>query len=328
MATEITPVDVFEAARRIAPYIRRTPLERCWALEDECGGAEIYLKLENQQRTRSFKVRGALNRMLSLTPAERTRGVVAASSGNHGQGVAWAAALTGVKATVVVPEVTPRVKIQATERWGAEVLCRGADFDRAEEAAWELQREQGATFVHPCTDPAVLAGQGTVGLEILAELPEVGTLVVPVGGGGLIGGVGVVVKAIQPKVKVIGVQAAASPALYEAFRAGRVVPGPVGETLAEGLAGNAYEETFGLLRKVVDELVLVSESEIARAMAWLMLQGGQVVEGSGAVGVAALLSGKLALGKGPVVFVLSGGNADPAVLQWVIGQKGKTGAAE
>lgn len=327
MTKEIRPADVFAAARRIGPYVRRTPLERCWALEEECGRPEVYLKLENQQRTRSFKLRGALNRVLALSPAERKRGIVAASSGNHGQGVALAAALTGVKATVVVPEVTPRVKIRAAERWGAEVIRRGSNFDLAEEAAWELRCERDATFVHPCTDPEVMAGQGTVGLEIMEELPEAGTVVVPVGGGGLIGGIGVLLKAVRPEAKLVGVQAAASPAVYEAFKAGRVVPCPVGETLAEGLAGNAYEETFPLLQRVVDELVLVSEAEIGRAMAWLVLKAGQVVEGSGAVGVAALLAGKLSLGAGPVVFVLSGGNVDAATLQRIVAQEGRAGAA-
>lgn len=320
--------DVFGAARRIESYIRRTPLERCFVLEEEVGCGPVYLKLENQQRTRSFKLRGALNRVLALSKEERRRGIVTASSGNHGQGVAMAAALAGVKATVVVPEVTPAVKIREARRFGAEVIRWGADFDAAEEKAWSLVRELGGTFVHPCIDPEVMAGQGTVGLEVLNELPDVATLVVPVGGGGLIGGIGVLVKAVRPDVRIVGVQAEASPALYESLRAGRLVRCPVGETLAEGLAGNAYEKTFPLLCKVVDEMVLVSEAEIARAMAWLVLKAGQVVEGSGAVGVAALLFGKVSLAAGPTVCVLSGGNVDAATLRRVVAEEGAAVAAE
>lgn len=319
LTTKLDSVAVLAAARRIAPYIRVTPLERAYALEEEGACCEVYFKLENQQRTRSFKLRGALNRILSLSEAERARGIIAASSGNHGQGVALGARLAGVRATVVVPEVTPEVKIAAARRWGAEVICTGRDFDEAEEAAWKLQAEQGATFVHPCTDSEVIAGQGTVGLEILTELPEVATLVVPVGGGGLIGGIGVIAKALKPQVKLVGVQAEASPALYESFRAGKVVTCPVGATLAEGLAGQAYAETFPLLRQLVDDIVLVSEEEIARAVAWLLFNAGQVVEGSGAVGVAAFLAGKVELGAGPAVFVLSGGNVDAAVLRRIAG---------
>lgn len=322
MALELGAGEVFAAARRIEPYIRRTPLERCFALEDEVGCGPIYFKLENQQRTRSFKIRGALNRVLSLSEEERRRGIVTASSGNHGQGVAVAASLAGVKATVVVPEVTPAVKIREARRWGAEVVKAGADFDAAEKKAWELVRELGGTFVHPCIDPGVMAGQGTVGLEVVEELPVVATVIVPVGGGGLAGGIGMLIKAVCPKVKIVGVQAASSPALYESFRAGRIVYCPVGETLAEGLAGNAYEETFPLIRRVVDEMVVVSEEEIARAMAWLALKAGQVVEGAGAVGVAALLCGKLSLEKGPSVFILSGGNVDAATLRRIVVQEG------
>lgn len=328
MTSELTVGDVFAAARRVEPYIRRTPLERCFTLEDEAGCGPIYFKLENQQRTRSFKIRGALNRVLALSEEERRRGIVTASSGNHGQGVAVAAALAGVKATVVVPEVTPTVKIREARRWGAEVVKWGADFDAAEEKAWELVGELGGTFIHPCIDPGVVAGQGTVGLEVVEELPEVETVVVPVGGGGLAGGIGMLIKAVRPEVKVIGVQAASSPALYESLRAGRVVHCPVGETLAEGLAGNAYEETFPLIRRVVDEMVLVSEAEIARAMAWLVLKAGQVVEGAGAVGVAALLGGKLCLGSGPSVFILSGGNVDAGALRRIVAEEGAAVSAE
>lgn len=328
MSSQLKVGDVFAAARRIEPYIRRTPLERSFALEEEVGCGPIYFKLENQQRTRSFKIRGALNRVLAIGEEERRRGIVTASSGNHGQGVALAAALVGVKATVVVPEVTPAVKIQEARRWGAEVVKWGANFDAAEEKAWELVRELGGTFIHPCIDPGVMAGQGTVGLEVLSELPDVATVVVPVGGGGLAGGIGVLIKAVRPEVKVIGVQAASSPGLYESFRAGRIVLCPVEETLAEGLAGNAYEETLPLIRQVVDEMVLVSEAEIARAMAWLVLKAGQVVEGAGAVGVAALLFGKLSLESGPSVFILSGGNVDAATLWRIVAEEGAAVAAK
>ncbi|HEX5504502.1 MAG TPA: threonine/serine dehydratase [Thermomicrobiales bacterium] len=315
----VTLRDVFLAMARIAPHVRRTPLERSAALSAECG-REVYLKLECLQRTGSFKLRGALNRLLTLPEGARERGIVTCSAGNHGLGVAEAARLTGVAATVVVSAHASPAKVAGLRRTGVELIEHGADYDAAEAYAHELAARRGLTFVSPYNDPAVIAGAGTVALEILLELPEAGLLVVPVGGGGLASGVGLVAKAIDPAVRVVGAQPAASPAMHAALAAGRLVPVAEAPTLADGLAGNVEPGsiTFPLIQQHLDDLVLVDEAAIAAAMRAFLDRHHLVVEGAGAVGMAALQRGLLPPTDGPTVLIVSGGNVATSVLAGVL----------
>ena len=318
MTDTVTLHDVFLAARRIAPHARRTPLERSAPLSDELG-CDVYLKLECWQRTGSFKLRGALNRLLTLPDEARRRGLLTCSAGNHGLGVAEAARLLGLAATVVVPETASPAKVaglRRAARGGVELLLLGADYDEAEARARELATARGLTFVSPYNDPAVVAGAGTVALEVLLDLPEATTIVVPVGGGGLAAGVALAAKAIHPALRVVGAQPEASPAMHAALATGRLVPIADGPTLADGLAGNveAGSLTFPLLQRHLDELVLVGEEAIAAAMLAYLDRHHLVVEGAGAVGLAALQTGRIAAPRGPVVLIVSGGNVASGVL--------------
>jgi threonine dehydratase len=310
--TEVTLDDVRAAAARIAPSIVRTPLERSAALSETCG-VEVWLKFECFQLTGSFKVRGALNALHGLGTPEA---VVTASAGNHGLGVARAAALLGVKATVVVPETASLVKVDALRRSGAELVQVGDTYDDAESAAIALASERKLPFISAYNDPAVVAGGGTIALEIFEDLPDVRWLIVPVGGGGLISGIGVAAHGLNPAVSVGGVQSEASPALHAALRHGQLVPVKVLPSLADGLAGNVESGsiTFDLLKQHAQQVELVSEEAIAEAMHWLLLNERVVVEGSAAVGVAALLERKLTP-DGPVAVVLTGRNVARTVLQ-------------
>ena len=318
MNDRVTLHDVFLAAGRVAPHIRRTPLERSAPLSDELG-PDVYLKLECWQRTGSFKLRGALNALLTLPDEERRRGILTCSAGNHGLGVAEAARLIGVAATVVVPENASPAKLaglRRTGQGGVELLQLGAGYDEAEARARELAAERGLTFVSPYNDPAVVAGAGTVTLEVLLDLPEAATIVVPVGGGGLAAGVALTAKAINPALRVVGAQPEASPAMHAALAAGRLVLIDDGPTLADGLAGNveAGSLTFPLLQRHLDDLVLVGEEAIAAAMLAYLDRHHLVVEGAGAVGLAALQTGRIAAPPGPVVLIVSGGNVATGVL--------------
>jgi threonine dehydratase len=306
---------VLLAAKRIGPYIRRTALERSAALSAELG-VEVWLKLECQQRTGSFKLRGALNRLLTLPPDVRERGVLTCSAGNHGLGVAEAARVTGIAATVVVPENASPAKVAALRRFGVELIITGADYDAAEAQAPALAAARGLAFVSPYDDPAVIAGAGTVMLEIAQELPEVGTVLVPVGGGGLAAGTGVVARAVNPALRVLGVQSEASPAMSAALVAGRLTPVATQRTLADGLAGNVAPGaiTFPLVRDYLDGVVTVAEEAIAAAMRAFIDQHHLIVEGSGAVGLAALQAGRLHDLPEPVVLIVSGGNVATEVI--------------
>jgi threonine dehydratase len=310
--TEIGLDDVRAAAARIEPFIVRTPLERSAELSDLCG-IDVWLKFECFQRTGSFKLRGALN-ALQLLPAPTT--VVTASAGNHGLGVARAAAILGVGATVVVPETASQTKVDALRRSGAELIQVGETYDEAEAAALRLAHTRGQPFISPYNDQAVIAGGGTVALEVFEDLPDVRELIVPTGGGGLISGIGVAAHGLDPDVSVFGVQSEASPALHAALAAGRLVPVAVRPSLADGLAGNieAGSITFDLLQRHVTRVELVSEQAIASAMHWLLVHERVVVEGSGAAGVAALLERTL-VPRGPIAVILTGRNVARAVLQ-------------
>ena len=273
-------------------------------------GAPVYLKLENLQKTGSFKLRGAYNKIHSLDEVEKKRGVIAASAGNHAQGVAYAASHAGIRSVIVMPETAPLSKVSATKGYGAEVVLAGTSYDEAFARAQELEQEQGLTFVHAFNDDQVMAGQGTIGLEILCELPELSTVVVPIGGGGLIAGVATAIKAIAPRVRVVGVQAAGADAMAQSKQAGFLTSTAIVSTIADGIAVKSPgDRTFEVIQQVVDEIVTIDDEAIAAAILMLLERGKLMVEGAGAVGLAALLNGKVAA-TGPVACIISGGNID------------------
>ena len=299
--------EIYEARRRIMGVARRTPLDRSLWLT-ELAGHDVYMKLEAWQRTRSFKMRGAYNAISSLDPEHRARGLVTASAGNHGQAVALAAREVGARATIYVPKNAPETKKRRIQAFGAALNTDCASYDEAEVAAREFAERSGATFVHAFSDRAVVAGQGTVGVEILEDMPHVRNVIVPVGGGGLIGGIGIAIKSANPSIRVIGVQSTATTAMHEAFRAGKLVNSSLKPTLADGLAGQVDEISFTRARAVVDEMVLVEEDTIPAAIR-AMYRDGVIGEGGAAVSVAAIAEGVVKV-DGPTVVVITGGNID------------------
>jgi threonine dehydratase len=313
----MTLIPTFEgialAQARVQPYIVRTPLVQASGLPS------VYLKLENLQRTRSFKVRGALNKLLTLSREERAHGIVAVSAGNHAQGVGYGAQMLGLDALVVMPEDTPEIKVKATRAYGVEVLLEGESYDEAEARGLALARERGRAYVSPYNDAAIIAGQGTIALEILADLPDVTQVLVPVGGGGLAAGIGLALRALKPDVRLIGINSRATPAMYNELKGTQLPQRP---TLAEGMAGGieAGSITIPLARQLLDDIVLVEEADLAAAMVWTLREHGWaegVVEGSAAAGLAALLSG-VVRAEGPTVAVVSGGNVDFERLKQVL----------
>lgn len=316
MTTIITLRDLYRARQTIAPFVRRTPLVRSQELSRRTGKA-IYLKLENQQETGSFKLRGAANCLCQLPAAARVRGVVTVSTGNHGRGVAYMAQQLGIRAVICVPQLVLPHKIAAMRALGAEVVVHGAIQDEAEAYAQQLETAEGLTLISAFDDPAIIAGQGTIGLEILEELPQVATVVVPLSGGGLLGGIGVALKAADPAIRTVGVSQERGPAMQLSLQAGHPVPVIEEPSLADSLLGSIGLEnryTFDLIRQVVDEVVLVDETAIGQAMVYALQQERQVVEGGGSVGIAALLAQKIADLPDPVVVVVSGGNVELAKL--------------
>ena len=312
MVLSPTVTDVLLARRFLQGRVRRTPLEKSFPLSDRTG-AEVLIKWENQQLTGSFKLRGALNRVCALTAEERDRGVVTASSGNHAQGVATAAALLSVRAVIFVPGGCPETKRQAIRYRGGDwvdLRVVGSVYDEAEAAAKDFAQAEGSTYVSAYEDLLVASGQGTLGLEMLEDEPELDDLVVPISGGGLISGVTAAACALRPGIRIYGVHAATNPSWEEAWRRGRVVPVEEGATLADALSGAASQPLFEFLRPRLAGLVAVTEEEIGRAMAWLHRHHHQVVEGGGAVGVAALLAERLDVAGRRVGVVVSGGNVD------------------
>ncbi len=314
--------DIRAARERIGGSIRLTPCPYSENLSREAGCA-LYLKLETLNVTGSFKERGALNRILLLTEQERARGVITASAGNHAQGVAYHAARRGIRAEICMPVFTPLVKVSATRAWGAEVILFGNNFDEALEEARRRERAEGLVFVHSFDDDAVIAGQGSIGLELLEQIPDLEAVVVPVGGGGLIGGIACAVKESRPGVRVVGVQTAALPSMQAALTAHHPVMLPSVPTIADGIAvRQAGRRTFELVEKYVDELVTVDDEEIAMAILRLLETQKLLAEGAGAAGVAALLTRKLQLqgqlqGK-TVAVVIGGGNIDVTLLSRII----------
>jgi threonine dehydratase len=317
MSSELVTLADVEAARDLlAGVIRRTPLEPCRPLTAKLG--DTWLKCENVQRAGSFKVRGAYVRIAGLSDDERKRGVVAASAGNHAQGVALAAGLLGAQSTVFMPIGAPLPKVAATKGYGAKVRFSGSTVDEALEAAHAFAEETGAILIHPFDHHDVIAGQGTLGLEILEQLPEVRTVVAGIGGGGLASGIAVAIKAVRPDVRVIGVQAAGAASFPRSLELGKPVRLDKLSTIADGIAvGRPGDLTFAHVGKLVDEVVTVTDEDISRALLMLLERGKMVVEPAGAVAVAALLAGKAEV-ETPVVAVVSGGNIDPMLMARVI----------
>lgn len=315
-AADMTMRDVYLARQRIAPLVRTTPLIRSPILSERVGSA-VYLKPECLQETGSFKIRGAANNMVSLTTKEKARGVVTVSTGNHGGAVSYVGGQLGIKAVICVPEGVPSNKLEAIKGLGAEVVVGGQTYDQAEEEAPRLAEERGLSMISAYDDPFIIAGQGTIGLELLEDLPEVDTVLVPVGGGGLISGIALAMKSASSDTRVIAVSMDRAPVMYHSLKAGKPITMPQEETIADALVGgigmnNRY--TFRLMQQYVDDFVLVSDDEIATAMAFALEKHHLVVEGGGAVGLAALLEGKVKdIGRN-VAIVLSGSNVDLPVL--------------
>jgi threonine dehydratase len=303
--------DIREARERVSGVARHTPLERSRSFS-EMSGADLHLKLENFQRTGAFKIRGAMNRVQTLSDAEREAGVVTASAGNHAQGVALAASRAGVDATVVMPKFAPVSKVKATRGYGASVRLEGVDYDEAQAYAHRLEREEGRTYVHAFDDPVVMAGQGTLGLEIVDDCPELDTVVVPIGGGGLISGVAVAIKERLPDARVVGVQAEGAASAAKSLEAGEVVEIDGVDTIADGIATRAVgDRTLEVMAEYVDEVVTVDDREIALALTLLLERAKTLVEGAGAVALAAVLSDAFEYDDGEtVVAALCGGNID------------------
>ncbi|MBI5285857.1 MAG: threonine ammonia-lyase [Chloroflexi bacterium] len=314
----VTIDDIRAAAARFDASVRRTPLLPSNTLSAMLG-CDLRLKAENLQHTGSFKVRGAANRIAALTDAERARGVIAASAGNHAQGVAVAARAHGTRATIVMPRTAPLAKVEATRDYGAEVMLHGDSFEDARAESERLAASRSLVIIPAFNDPLIVAGQGTVGLEIVDAMPDVDTVVVPVGGGGLAAGIGVAVRSLAPRARVIGVQVEAAQGVRRSIKAGRRVTAPPSPTIAEGIAvAGPGDVTFPLLQRCLDDVVVVDEDEVAQAMVLLIERSKLVVEGAGAVGVAALLSHRIDAAGKRVVAVLSGGNVDINMLARVV----------
>ncbi len=310
--------DVLAARDRVAETARETPLERSRTFSERTG-ADVRLKMEHLQRTGAFKIRGATNKIALLGEEERKAGVVAASAGNHAQGVALAATKAGVDSTIVMPEHAPISKINATRSYGAEVMLHGIDYAAAAERAHEIEREENRTYVHAFDDPAVMAGQGTIGLEIAEQCPDVETVVVPIGGGGLIAGIATAITALTD-ARVIGVQAEGAASAAQSLQKGEIVERDSVDTIADGIATRRIgEQTFEVIRERVDEVVTVTDAEIANALTSLLERSKTLVEGAGAVALAAVITERFEYDGGEtIVPALCGGNIDLNVLTTVI----------
>ena len=307
--SDLRPTDVLAAARRIDGVVRRTPLVHSVPLSEIAGG-DVYLKLENEQITGSFKLRGATNAIASLPADVRARGVVASSAGNHGLGIAYAARHFGIPATVFVPRSAPEVKRDGIAALGATLDATQPNYDAAEEAAIAFVAERGLAFIKPDFGATLLAGQGTVALEILSELPDLASLVVNIGGGGLLGGCASLVRPLVPNARIIGAQSELTAAMALSLAAGRVVSIDDVPTLADGLAGQITENGLEIGRHALDEMVTVDEGDIGDAIGWLWHQHGARVEGAGAAGTAAVLHRAIASLPTPAAIIVSGGNID------------------
>lgn len=308
----VTLQDIQAAAERIRPYVKRTPILRAEKLDDLLG-CEVYLKPESLQITGSFKIRGATNKVLSLTDAQRAQGIIASSSGNHAQGVSYIARELGVKATVVMPENAPRTKVEGCRALGTEVVLFGNDSIQRYQKLYEIRDQHGYTMVHSYDDPLLIAGQGTTGYEIAQDLPEVDTVVVPLGGGGLLAGLATAVKGMLPGTRVIGAEPSAIPRFSESIARGERVAVPMRDTVADGLMITVTgDNTYPLIRAHVDDVLPVDDAFIRQALKALVFGGKLLVEPSAAIGVAAALTRQIPFKPGEkVCFLISGGNIDP-----------------
>jgi len=314
----LTLNDVFEARKRMEQTIHKTPLDYSSTFT-KISGNEVFMKLENLQKTGSFKVRGSYNKIMSLSQEERKRGVIAASAGNHAQGVAYSSSMIGIPCTIVMPKNAPLSKIEATQGYGAEVVLHGDIFDESLQYALELQRVRGATFVHPFDDVAVMAGQGTIALEILEQLPDVEAVLCPVGGGGLLAGVAFALKEHNPSIKVYGVESSACAGMTAAFQNKKPVVIQASDTIADGIAVKKPGElTYDVIQKYVDDIICVDETQIYRTMLYLLERSKLLVEGSAAVALAAVLYDKVPFKGKKVVPILSGGNVDVKLISRII----------
>jgi threonine dehydratase len=310
--------DVLAARERLRGSIYESPCPHSIMLST-LTGQQVYLKLENLQMTGSFKERGALNRIAMLTPEQAARGVIAASAGNHAQGVAYHATKRGIRSLIVMPLTTPLVKVTATREFGAEVLLHGANYDESCVEAVRLCAEQQFTFIHPFDDPGVMAGQGTIGLELLEQVPQLEAVVVPIGGGGLIGGVACAIKELRPEVRVVGVQTSRLPSMQAAVEAHHPVTVDAATTIADGIAvRRAGDLTLPLVERYVDEIVTVEEDEIASAILMLLEREKTLAEGAGAVALAALLQHRTSLHGAHTAVLVCGGNIDVTLLSRII----------
>jgi threonine dehydratase len=317
--TALTLADIQAARERISRAIYYSPCTHSQMLS-QMTGQDIFLKLENLQMTGSFKERGALNKIATLTADQASRGVAAASAGNHAQGVAYHATQRGIRSVIVMPQTTPLVKVTATRGFGAEVILHGANYDEACEEATRLCKAEGMTFIHPFDDSLVMAGQGTIGLELLEQIPGLEAVVVPIGGGGLIGGIACAVKESNPNIKIVGVQTARLPSMQRAVAEHHLVTLDPATTIADGIAvRRAGEQTYPVVAQYVDEIVTVEEDEIASAILTLLEREKTLAEGAGATALAALLQHKTSLAPGVKTAVLvCGGNIDVTLLSRII----------
>lgn len=317
---ELKLQDIELAAQRLRPVLHHTELDMSSTFSEMTGG-QIYLKCENRQKTGSFKIRGAGNKIAAIAERGEVKSVVASSAGNHAQGVALAAKNFGIPATIVMPASAPIAKVQATQGYGAKVVLSGDCYDDAYAKACEICREEGATFLHPYNDLEVIAGQGTLGLEILSDLPTADVVIVPAGGGGLLAGVAACIKQINPRIRVIGVQAEGADAIARSFHEKRYISTDEVSTIADGIAVKSPGDiTVELINRYADDVVTVSDIEISEAILMLMERCKQIVEPSGATPVAAVLKGKVDVRGKKVVCLLSGGNIDVSFIQCIIEQ--------
>jgi threonine dehydratase len=314
----INLADVQAALERVRQSIYLSPCTVS-ATFSQLTGNSIYLKLDNLQRTGAFKERGALNKLLTLTREEREQGVIAASAGNHAQGLAYHAGKRGIRAQICMPLTTPLIKVSATKAYGAEVVLHGANYDEACEEAIRRGNQQRMTFIHPFDDDAVIAGQGTLGLEMLQQHPEIEAVVVPIGGGGLIGGIACAIKETSPKVQVIGVQTSRLPSMKAAVQEGKPVTIPAAATIADGIAvRRAGDRTLPLVQKYVDQIVTVDEEEIANAILLLLEREKTMAEGAGAAAIAAMVNRKIEMSGKKIAVLVCGGNIDVTLLSRII----------
>ena len=314
----ISLTDVKAAHARLKDLVQLTPICSSRSVSERLG-CEVHLKMENEQTTGSFKVRGSLNKMMSLTPEELKRGVVASSAGNHAQGVAYAATRLNTKARVVMPESAPLAKVLATQKYGAEVILRGRIYDESYQYARELEQQQGYVFIHPYEDPLIIAGQGTLGLEVLEQIPNLDSIVVPIGGGGLISGVATALKALRPSIKVYGVVSDIAPQMQQMFRKQPISPPEISLTIADGISVKKPSEVMyrEYISRLVEDIVAVNDEEISEAIVYFLERAKTLVEGSAAVVLAGAEKAGWDLGKNTCL-VLSGGNIDLNLVSKVI----------